>query len=80
MIEARKATFADKWPHESKRGWKCKVKQVCLIERLEVIKLISMQMVEAGWKYTPSAESDDMATCTYCDLMLDGWENGDKPL
>jgi len=28
MIEARKATFADKWPHESKKGWKCKVKQV----------------------------------------------------
>lgn len=30
MIEARKATFADKWPHESKKGWKCKVKQVCI--------------------------------------------------
>ena len=30
MIEARKATFADKWPHESKKGWKCKVKQVWL--------------------------------------------------
>lgn len=28
MIEARKATFADKWPHEGKKGWKCKVKQV----------------------------------------------------
>lgn len=30
MIEARKATFADKWPHEDKKGWKCKVKQVCI--------------------------------------------------
>lgn len=29
MVEARKATFAGMWPHESKRGWKCKVKQVC---------------------------------------------------
>ena len=29
MIEARKATFADKWPHESKKGWKCKTRQVC---------------------------------------------------
>jgi len=29
MIEARKATFADKWPHDGKKGWKCKVKQVC---------------------------------------------------
>jgi hypothetical protein len=31
MIEARKATFADKWPHENKKGWKCKVKQVLLL-------------------------------------------------
>jgi hypothetical protein len=28
MIEARKATFAGKWPYESKKGWKCKSKQV----------------------------------------------------
>ncbi len=28
MIEARKATFSDKWPHETKKGWKCKTKQV----------------------------------------------------
>lgn len=28
MIEARKATFLDKWPHDSKKGWKCKTKQV----------------------------------------------------
>lgn len=28
MIEARKATFADKWPHDGKKGWKCKTKQV----------------------------------------------------
>ena len=28
MIAARKATFAEKWPHENKKGWKCKVKQV----------------------------------------------------
>lgn len=27
MIEARKATFAGRWPHESKKGWKCKTKQ-----------------------------------------------------
>ncbi|KAL7946512.1 hypothetical protein V8C42DRAFT_38414 [Trichoderma barbatum] len=64
MIEARKATFADRWPHENKKGWKCKTKQ----------------LVNAGWKYTPTEESDDMATCTYCQLALDGWEQGDKPL
>ncbi|KAH8680705.1 hypothetical protein BX600DRAFT_428688 [Xylariales sp. PMI_506] len=64
MMEARKATFAGRWPHENKRGWKCKVKQ----------------MVDAGWKYTPTMESDDMATCTYCQLALDGWEPADKPM
>ncbi|KAJ4858649.1 inhibitor of apoptosis domain-containing protein [Trichoderma breve] len=64
MIEARRATFADRWPHENKKGWKCKTKQ----------------LVDAGWKYTPTEESDDMATCTYCQLALDGWEQGDKPL
>ncbi|KAL7782453.1 hypothetical protein V8C43DRAFT_295861 [Trichoderma afarasin] len=64
MIEARRATFAERWPHENKKGWKCKTKQ----------------LVDAGWKYTPTEESDDMATCTYCQLALDGWEQGDKPL
>ncbi|KAI1820393.1 hypothetical protein F4861DRAFT_69885 [Xylaria intraflava] len=64
MIEARKATFGDKWPHEGKRGWKCKTKQ----------------LVDAGWKYTPTLESDDMATCTYCQLALDGWEPKDNPM
>lgn len=28
MIQARKATFADRWPHDEKKGWKCKSKQV----------------------------------------------------
>ncbi|KAF8852420.1 BIR-domain-containing protein [Acephala macrosclerotiorum] len=64
MVEARMATFSDKWPHEHKKGWKCKTKQ----------------MVDSGWKYTPTPESDDMATCVYCALALDGWEPSDKPL
>ena len=42
--------------------------------------LMNLKMVEAGWKYTPTPESDDMATCSYCQLALDGWENSDKPL
>ncbi|KAI1760068.1 hypothetical protein GGR53DRAFT_511144 [Hypoxylon sp. FL1150] len=63
MAEARKATFAGRWPHEGKRGWKCKTKQ----------------LVESGWKYTPTGESNDMATCTYCSLALDGWEPKDNP-
>lgn len=28
MIDARKDTFADKWPHEGKKGWKCTAKKV----------------------------------------------------
>ncbi|KAI1339496.1 hypothetical protein F5Y15DRAFT_74589 [Xylariaceae sp. FL0016] len=64
MIAARKATFAGRWPHEGKRGWKCKTKQ----------------LVDAGWKYTPTIDSDDMATCTYCALALDGWEPKDNPM
>jgi len=28
MIEARKATFAGRWPYESKKGFKCKTKKV----------------------------------------------------
>ncbi|KAF4982416.1 hypothetical protein FZEAL_1934 [Fusarium zealandicum] len=64
MKEARKATFAGRWPHDGKKGWKCKTKQ----------------LVDAGWKYTPTEDSDDMATCTYCQLALDGWEPADKPL
>ncbi|OLN95826.1 Protein bir1 [Colletotrichum chlorophyti] len=64
MVAARKATFDGRWPHEGKRGWKCKIKQ----------------LAEAGWKYTPSLEYNDMATCTYCELALDGWEQGDKPM
>ncbi|EFQ32131.1 AT hook domain-containing protein [Colletotrichum graminicola] len=64
MIEARKATFDGRWPHEGKRGWKNKIKQ----------------LAEAGWKYTPSIEYNDMTTCTYCELALDGWEQNDKPM
>lgn len=82
MMEARKATFAGMWPHDSKRAWKCKTKQVGLpflgywLERwLTCLE----QLVEAGWRYTPTPDSDDNATCAYCGLGLDGWEQGDKP-
>ncbi|OAA76731.1 Baculoviral inhibition of apoptosis protein repeat protein [Akanthomyces lecanii RCEF 1005] len=63
MVEAREATFGTRWPHEGKKGWQCKTKQ----------------LVESGWVYTPTDESDDMATCMYCQLALDGWEPEDKP-
>ncbi|KAK4504132.1 hypothetical protein PRZ48_005047 [Zasmidium cellare] len=68
MIIARKATFAtgEGWPHESKKGWKCKI----------------AKMVEAGWCWDPSAEEGDGVdgvTCFYCGLSLDGWEPKDDP-
>jgi hypothetical protein len=28
MVEARKATFGDNWPHDGKRGWTCKSQKV----------------------------------------------------
>ncbi|KAI2602238.1 hypothetical protein GGR54DRAFT_531842 [Hypoxylon sp. NC1633] len=64
MVKARKATFGGRWPHEGKRGWKCKTKQ----------------LAEAGWMYTPTLDSDDMATCPECELALDGWEPKDNPM
>ncbi|KIW18516.1 hypothetical protein PV08_02804 [Exophiala spinifera] len=60
---ARRATFGIGWPHESKRGWTCKTEK----------------MVEAGWYYAPTSDSDDFVSCTYCKLSLDGWEPKDNP-
>ncbi|KAF2099497.1 hypothetical protein NA57DRAFT_55462 [Rhizodiscina lignyota] len=64
LVQARKATFLGSWPHEHKKGWKCK----------------TQKMVEAGWCYDPSPEYDDGVTCFYCNLSLDGWEPKDNPL
>lgn len=40
---------------------------------------VAWQLVEAGWNYTPLIDSEDNATCAYCQLALDGWEKSDKP-
>ena len=64
IADARRTTFADNWPHESKRGWTCKVER----------------MVEAGWYFEPTPESEDFVSCAYCKLSLDGWEPKDNPL
>lgn len=37
-------------------------------------------MVEGGWYFCPNEESDDLASCPYCKLSLDGWEPKDDPL
>ena len=64
LSDARRATFMGRWPHENKRGWFCKT------ERL----------VQAGWFYAPTPESDDFVSCAYCKLSLDGFEPKDNPL
>ncbi len=64
ITEARRATFAAGWPHESKRGWVCKTEK----------------MVEAGWHFAPTEECEDWVSCAYCKLSLDGWEPKDSPL
>jgi hypothetical protein len=63
LTDARRATFAIGWPHESKRAWKCKTER----------------MVEAGWHFAPVAEGEDYVSCAYCKLSLDGWEPKDDP-
>ena len=82
MVEARKSTFAGMWPHEGKRGWTCKTQKVpghCFDEALRLADSIE-KMVDAGWYYCPTTESDDFVKCPYCQLSLDGWEPKDKPL
>ncbi|KAH0534121.1 hypothetical protein FGG08_007279 [Glutinoglossum americanum] len=64
MMAARRVTFADRWPHEGKKGWLCKI----------------TKMVEAGWYYCPTPDSDDFVSCAYCGLSLDGWEPKDNPM
>ncbi|KAL8831215.1 MAG: hypothetical protein Q9191_000996 [Dirinaria sp. TL-2023a] len=63
MSDARKMTFGSRWPHEAKRGWVCK----------------TQKMVDAGWFYCPTNESEDFVRCAYCNLCLDGWEPKDNP-
>lgn len=39
MEEARRATFVERWPHEGKKGWVCKI---------EKVRYLSSQMVFTG--------------------------------
>ncbi|KAF2674314.1 BIR-domain-containing protein [Microthyrium microscopicum] len=62
-VKGREATF-EGWPHEGKRGWKCKV----------------AKMVEAGWFFDPSPSMEDGVTCAYCQTEIGGWERKDDPM
>lgn len=50
-----------------------------LVLDMEYQILINLQMTEAGWKYTPTPESDDMVQCNYCALTIDKWGKNDIP-
>ncbi|KAJ6032028.1 hypothetical protein N7540_002760 [Penicillium herquei] len=63
ITQARLATFGSAWPHDGKRGWVCE----------------SEKMAEAGWYFCPTEDSNDLASCAYCKLSLDGWEPKDDP-
>jgi hypothetical protein len=63
IADARRATFGSSWPHDGKRGWLCQ----------------SEKMVTSGWYFCPTEESEDLASCAYCKLSLDGWEPKDDP-
>ncbi|BCR86563.1 uncharacterized protein ACHE_30550A [Aspergillus chevalieri] len=60
---ARSATFGLYWPHDGKKGWICQ----------------SEKMVAGGWYFCANEESNDLASCAYCKLSLDGWEPKDDP-
>ncbi|KTW31752.1 uncharacterized protein T551_01013 [Pneumocystis jirovecii RU7] len=64
LQDAREATFGSWWPHEQKRGWFSKIKK----------------MSRAGFYYNPTPDSNDMVSCIYCGLGLDGWEPKDDPM
>ncbi|KAK0347078.1 hypothetical protein LTR02_002530 [Friedmanniomyces endolithicus] len=63
LVAARMKTFevGEGWPHEGKRGWRCKVSR----------------MVEAGWTFDPGPGEEDGVTCWYCETSLSGWEPKD---
>lgn len=37
-------------------------------------------MSRAGFYYNPTPDSNDMVSCIYCGLGLDGWEPKDDPM
>ena len=63
LVDARRDTFRDWWPHEAKKGWRCKTEK----------------MINAGWCFSPLPDAEDCVTCFYCGISLDGWEPKDDP-
>lgn len=61
MTAARRRTFADRWPHDDKRGW----------------KPTAQKLAQAGFHFEPTEEDTDNASCIYCGRTLSGWEKTD---
>ncbi|TFY69846.1 hypothetical protein EVJ58_g196 [Rhodofomes roseus] len=66
MEKARLETFTalnNGWPHDATKGHGAN----------------SKKMAKAGFVFTPGHLGDDSATCFYCDLALNGWDEDDDP-
>ncbi|EEB09228.2 survivin [Schizosaccharomyces japonicus yFS275] len=64
LVKCRELTFVDKmWPYTNDSNHHCQPRV----------------MAEAGFVYTPSSESKDVAHCLYCNIILYGWEPNDNP-
>lgn len=50
------------------------------LARTEGTQANGSQLAEAGWKFAPTIEDEDMTVCPYCLLGLSGWEPGDKAM
>ncbi len=60
LRSARRATFRDLWPHDGKRGWQCKTDA----------------LVDSGFFFAPTPESEDFVSCAYCKLDLTAGSRG----
>ncbi|KIO31931.1 hypothetical protein M407DRAFT_19189 [Tulasnella calospora MUT 4182] len=65
LEKARRGTFGTYWPHDQ-AGSKHGI--------------TSKKVAEAGFVFTPTSTSPDMATCPYCQTAFADWEMDDVPL
>ncbi|KAH3679170.1 hypothetical protein WICMUC_001181 [Wickerhamomyces mucosus] len=63
-VEIRRSTFGNLWPHDY----------------IKSSKPTSDKMVQAGFCFFPQVQDDDLASCMYCSVSLEGWDESDDPL
>ncbi|ESK84812.1 chromosome segregation protein [Moniliophthora roreri MCA 2997] len=66
MEKARLQTFTleNRWPHDQVSNHGAN----------------SKNMARAGFVYLPTQDVDDLATCLYCGICLNGWDEEDDPM